>query len=82
MIVNYRRGAGRCPSFGGAGKTPENHAVARANGCFFVNDDEGASVLTVVELADVMLRVELGAEFGDEVELGLEEVDVLLLVMH
>ena len=32
----------------------------------------------VVELADVMLRVEFDAELGDELDLGLEEVDVAL----
>src|SRR5205814_4992819 len=36
----------------------------------------------VVGLADMMLRVELDAELGDEIELGLEIVDVLFLVVH
>ena len=35
-----------------------------------------------VELSNVMLRVKLDAELGDEIELRLEIVDVLLLVVH
>jgi hypothetical protein len=29
-----------------------------------------------------MLRVELDTELGDQIELGLEEIDVLFLVVH
>src|SRR4030081_2608262 len=36
----------------------------------------------LVGLADVMLGVKLEPELGHQIELGLEEVDVLLLVMH
>src|ERR1044071_6606579 len=36
----------------------------------------------IFQFADVILRVKLEAELGDEIELGLEEVDVALLVRH
>ena len=36
----------------------------------------------LLELADVVLGVELEAELGDQVELRFEEVDVLFLVVH
>src|SRR5689334_524190 len=39
-------------------------------------------VLGLADLADVMLRVELKAELGDEIELSLQEIDVVLLVGH
>jgi hypothetical protein len=29
-----------------------------------------------------MLRIELKAKLGDEIELGLQKVDVLLLIVH
>src|SRR6185312_4441275 len=38
--------------------------------------------LALAHLADVVLRVELDAELGHEIELRLEEVDVVLLVGH
>src|SRR6267143_5115839 len=38
--------------------------------------------LTLVELADMMLGVELKAELGDEVDLGFKEIDVMFLVVH
>src|ERR1700722_17065255 len=40
------------------------------------------SILVFLELADMVLRVELEPELGDQVELGLEKIDVLFLVMH
>jgi hypothetical protein len=41
------------------------------------------SVFAVLaHLADMMLRVELEAELGDKIELGFEEIDVVLLVRH
>src|SRR5258705_13636415 len=36
----------------------------------------------LVGLADVMLGIKLEPELAHQIELGLEEVDVLLLVMH
>ena len=44
-------------------------------------DQTPESVLVLVELADVVLGVELDAEFGDQIELGFEEIDVLFLVV-
>src|SRR4051812_39218216 len=41
-----------------------------------------ASVAFLTGLAHVSLRVELNAELVDQIELGLEEVDVALLVGH
>src|SRR6185312_15445104 len=41
-----------------------------------------ALVTVLVELADVMLGIELKAELGDEIELGFEEVDVVFFVLH
>src|SRR3990170_6245223 len=38
--------------------------------------------VAVVELADMMLGIELEAEPADEIELGFEEVDMTLLVAH
>src|ERR1700686_3939812 len=38
--------------------------------------------LTLVELANMMLGVELKAELGDEVDLGFKEIDVMFLVVH
>src|SRR5262249_53440974 len=40
------------------------------------------SAAAVVELADVMLGIELEAELAHQIELRLEEVDVLFLVVH
>lgn len=37
---------------------------------------------SIVELADMVLRVELDAELLDQIDLGLEEIDVMLLVLH
>jgi hypothetical protein len=34
------------------------------------------------EVADMLLRVEFKADTVDEVELGFEEIDVMLLVLH
>lgn len=45
-------------------------------------DRRPRSIAAVVELADMVLRVELDTELGDELELRLQEVDVLLLVVH
>ena len=39
-------------------------------------------LVIVVDLADVVLGIELEAELGDEIELGLEKIDVLFLVVH
>jgi hypothetical protein len=39
-------------------------------------------VLRLVDLADVVLGIQLDAELGYEIELLLEEVDVVLLVLH
>lgn len=36
----------------------------------------------VVDFTDVVLRVELETEFGDEIELRFEIIDVLFLVVH
>src|SRR5437870_3091292 len=52
----------------------------RWNG-FAEQGQHGTSVI-VLELSDVMLRIELEAELGDEVELGLQEIDVVFLVRH
>src|SRR5215472_885978 len=41
-----------------------------------------ARSIVVVGLADMVLGVELEPELGDEIELGLEIVDMLLLVVH
>src|SRR5215204_5202691 len=38
--------------------------------------------LVLFHLADVMLRVEFDTELGDQIDLGLEEIDVMLLVVH
>jgi len=38
--------------------------------------------LILVGLADVMLRIELEAELGHEIELRLQEIDVVFLVGH
>jgi hypothetical protein len=35
-----------------------------------------------VGLPDVMLRVELGTELCNQIELSLQEIDVLLLIVH
>ncbi len=41
------------------------------------------SVFSVpADLADMMLRIELKTELGNEVELGLEQIDVVLLISH
>src|SRR6202044_3788274 len=39
-------------------------------------------VIVFADLADVMLGVELGAELGDQIKLGLEKIDVMLFVAH
>ncbi len=41
-----------------------------------------ASILVVVEFADVMLGVKFETELGDQIELRFEEVDMFFLVMH
>src|SRR6266700_5144598 len=46
------------------------------------DEEASAPASVVVELADVMLGVELEAELADEIELGLEEVDVTFLGVH
>ena len=38
--------------------------------------------LTLVELSDMMLGVELKAKLGDKVDLGFKEIDMMLLVVH
>src|SRR5436190_5180693 len=38
--------------------------------------------LFLFNLADMVLSVELETELGDQIELGLQEIDVLLLIMH
>jgi hypothetical protein len=38
--------------------------------------------LTLVDLANMMLGVELKAELGDEVDLGFKEIDLIFLVAH
>src|SRR5437763_9051725 len=38
------------------------------------NKEDLASIVAVVELADVVLRVELDAELADQVDLGFKEV--------
>src|SRR6516165_9665596 len=38
--------------------------------------------ILALEFADVLLGVELKADALDQIELGFEEVDVLLLVLH
>src|SRR5262245_27087527 len=64
---------------------PRIGAVARVNRLLRMRDSgkpEQTSVAIVVDLADVMLRIELDPELRDEIDLGLKEVDVLLLIMH
>ena len=39
-------------------------------------------MIVVAELADVMLGVEFDAQFGDQIKLSLEEVDMMFLVVH
>ena len=41
-----------------------------------------APVSVGIGLADVMLRVELGIKLGNQIELSLQEIDVLLLIVH
>jgi len=41
-----------------------------------------ANVSVVIHFADVLLRVEFDADLLDEVDLGFEEVDMALLVLH
>ena len=73
-------------------------ATRRKNGLlrFARNDGEGClnreSMLAGVaiarrsvlacEMSDMLLGVELKADAADQVELGLEEIDVMLLVLH
>src|SRR2546429_383514 len=40
------------------------------------------SSLALVDLANMMLGVELKAKLGDEVDLGFKEVDMMFLVVH
>src|SRR5262249_10905402 len=42
----------------------------------------GSICVALVHLANVMLRIEFKPELGDEIELGFEKVDVMLLIRH
>ena len=42
----------------------------------------GLRVFILVKLADMVLRIKLKPELGDQIELGFEEVDVFFLIMH
>ena len=43
-------------------------------------DRNGLVLAVLAHFPDVMLRIELEAEFRDEIELRLEEIDVMFLV--
>jgi hypothetical protein len=49
---------------------------------FCGSDIRPRSVLLALEMADVFLRVELKPDPVDQVELGLEKIDMLFLVLH
>src|SRR4051812_19855768 len=89
LHCGYSSWAGRSgvqPSRFPGRSTPRDGEILAARGhrgarrCPTLRGD--AALLLLVQLPDVVLRVELHAELRDEVELRLEEIDVVLLVRH
>src|SRR5215468_4110574 len=60
----------------------ESIAFAGTTARKFENRESAPRSVLALEFADVLLGVELKADALDQIELGFEEVDVLLLVLH